>query len=78
TNPPKHTQDTKDTTSRPARAAANHATGPGRPGALAGLKIIDLSRVLGGPSCTQALADHGARVIQFEPPAGEETRGWGA
>jgi len=46
-------------------------------GALAGLKVIDLSRVLGGPYCTQALADHGARVIKLEPPDGDETRMWG-
>ncbi|MCL9656365.1 CoA transferase [Pseudomonas protegens] len=46
-------------------------------GALAGLKIIDLSRVLGGPYCTQALADHGAEVIKLEPLSGDETRGWG-
>jgi len=46
-------------------------------GALRGLKVIDLSRVLGGPYCTQALADHGAIVIKLEPPAGDETRGWG-
>ncbi|OZI79153.1 CaiB/BaiF CoA transferase family protein [Bordetella genomosp. 2] len=46
-------------------------------GALAGCKIIDLSRVLGGPYCTQLLADHGADVIKFEPPSGDETRGWG-
>jgi crotonobetainyl-CoA:carnitine CoA-transferase CaiB-like acyl-CoA transferase len=45
--------------------------------ALQGLKVIDLSRVLGGPHCTQALADHGARVIKLEPPAGDETRTWG-
>jgi formyl-CoA transferase len=47
------------------------------PGALDGLKVIDLSRVLGGPYCAQMLADHGAEVIKVEPPQGDETRGWG-
>ncbi|HTB40315.1 MAG TPA: CoA transferase [Reyranella sp.] len=46
-------------------------------GALAGLKVIDLSRVLGGPYCAQMLADHGAEVIKVEPPQGDETRLWG-
>lgn len=46
-------------------------------GALEGLKVIDLSRVLGGPYCAQMLADHGAEVIKVEPPQGDETRLWG-
>ncbi|WP_291797619.1 CoA transferase [Brevibacterium sp.] len=46
-------------------------------GALQGTVVVDLSRVLGGPYCTQILADHGATVIKIEPPAGDETRSWG-
>lgn len=47
------------------------------PGSLANLRVIDASRVLGGPYAGQILADHGADVVKLEPPAGDETRGWG-
>lgn len=46
-------------------------------GSLAHIKVIDASRVLGGPYAGQVLADHGADVVKIEPPSGDETRGWG-
>lgn len=45
--------------------------------ALEQLKVIDLTRVLGGPYCTQILGDYGAEVVKIEPPQGDEVRDWG-
>lgn len=47
------------------------------PGALAGIRVVDLSRILGGPYCGQVLGDHGADVLKVEPPQGDDTRTWG-
>ncbi|SVC30708.1 uncharacterized protein METZ01_LOCUS283562, partial [marine metagenome] len=46
-------------------------------GALANLRVLDLTRILAGPFCSQILSDHGADIIKVEALEGDETRRWG-
>ena len=59
-------------------AEGDATSGAARPGPLDGLLVVDLSRILAGPSCTMTLGDLGARVIKIEEPGkGDDTRTWG-
>src|SRR5512140_647447 len=49
---------------------------PGARGALDGMRVVDLSRLVAGNMLTKVLADHGADVVKVEPPAGDSLRSW--
>jgi crotonobetainyl-CoA:carnitine CoA-transferase CaiB-like acyl-CoA transferase len=49
---------------------------PAARGALDGLRVVDLSRLVAGNMLTKVLADHGAEVVKVEPPAGDSLRAW--
>src|SRR6201982_4213381 len=47
-------------------------------GALAGTRVVYLTRILAGPFCAMMLGDMGADIVKVEPPgSGDDTRGWG-
>ncbi len=54
------------------------STSPPSPGALAGMRVLELAQIMAGPTCGMMLADMGADVVKVEKlPGGDDSRGYG-
>ena len=63
-------------TGRPRSAKRRREFDPAAQGALDGVRVVDLARLVAGNMLTKVLSDHGAEVVKVEPPAGDSLRAW--
>jgi len=65
-----------ETHEKPRQPKHRRQFDPAAKGALEGVRVVDLSRLVAGNMLTKVLADHGAEVVKVEPPAGDSLRAW--